>query len=158
MQQRLHITRNESVALLTLVALLLVGIGVQALQRQPAPPPTDSPLRVKTRSTPPITRVPGANRGGDSAHAAAEHTASDRTPSPAPERQVDLNTASIDELKRLPGIGPVLADRIMHHREAYGPFLEVGDLTRVRGIGAKTLAQLEPLVAVRGTTRNVSPE
>ncbi len=50
-------------------------------------------------------------------------------------RMIDLNTASVEELVRLPGIGEVLAGRIVAHREAHGRFDTIDDLTAVNGIG-----------------------
>lgn len=49
----------------------------------------------------------------------------------------DINTASIEELSLIPGIGEALAERIVAHREEHGPFRDVTDLTAVPGIGAK---------------------
>ena len=57
---------------------------------------------------------------------------------------VDVNTASADELQRLPGVGPVMAGAIVAGR----PFRSVGELDRVRGIGTKTLEKLRPFVVV----------
>ena len=48
---------------------------------------------------------------------------------------VDLNAAGADELMCLPGVGPVLADRILAERDAGGPFASVDDLARVPGVG-----------------------
>ena len=61
---------------------------------------------------------------------------------------VNLNRASADRLEEIPGVGPVLADRIVHHRQANGPFLEVEDLLDVSGIGEGKLAELRRHVAV----------
>jgi competence protein ComEA len=60
---------------------------------------------------------------------------------------VHVNSASAEELKRLPGIGPTLAQRIIEARAAR-PFRSVEELRRVRGIGAKTLERLRPHVTV----------
>jgi competence protein ComEA len=60
---------------------------------------------------------------------------------------VAVNSASAEELQRLPGIGPTLAKRIIETREAR-PFRSVEELRRVRGIGAKTLERLRPHVTV----------
>ncbi len=64
---------------------------------------------------------------------------------------VDLNTADSRELESLPGIGPVMAGRIIAHREANGPFASIDDMENVPGIGPKTLESLRPLVTVSGT-------
>ena len=48
---------------------------------------------------------------------------------------VDLNTAGTEELQRLPGVGPVLAGRILEERAVGGPFASVDDLVRVPGVG-----------------------
>jgi len=64
-------------------------------------------------------------------------------------RPMDLNGASAADLELLPRIGPALAGRIVAFREENGDFESVGGLTRVRGIGPRTLEQLRPLVSVR---------
>lgn len=61
---------------------------------------------------------------------------------------VNINTATAAELDTLPGIGPVLAERIVAWRTENGPFLTVDDLGEVSGIGDKVLADVRPLVAV----------
>ncbi|WNM25467.1 ComEA family DNA-binding protein [Demequina capsici] len=59
---------------------------------------------------------------------------------------VRLATATADDLEQLPGIGPVLAARIVQDREENGPFMSVEDLTRVSGIGESLVGQLDGLV------------
>lgn len=61
---------------------------------------------------------------------------------------VNVNTATLDQLEALPGIGPVLAQRIVDYREQHGPFHAVEDLLDVSGIGDSHLADLKPLVTV----------
>lgn len=56
---------------------------------------------------------------------------------------LDINAASAEELAGLPGIGEVLAQRIVDYRAEHGPFETVEDLTEVSGIGEKKLAELE---------------
>jgi competence protein ComEA len=58
--------------------------------------------------------------------------------------QVDVNQAPWPELAQLPGIGETLAKRIVELRETDGPFVDHGDLERVRGIGPKTLEGMKP--------------
>jgi competence ComEA-like helix-hairpin-helix protein len=58
------------------------------------------------------------------------------------EERIDLNEASAEALDRLPGIGPVLARRIVEHRETFGPFERAEDLTSVAGIGENSVRRL----------------
>jgi comEA protein len=59
---------------------------------------------------------------------------------------VDLNRATLVELDALPGIGPVLARRIVEHRGRHGPFRSVDELRAVAGIGPALLERLRGLV------------
>jgi len=59
---------------------------------------------------------------------------------------ININTATREQLESLPGIGPVLAQRIIDYREQHGPFQAVGQLTMVEGIGSKRLAALLSLI------------
>lgn len=61
---------------------------------------------------------------------------------------VNINTAGIDELDRLPGIGEATARAIVEEREANGPFSVPEDLMRVSGIGEKKYAKLEAMICV----------
>lgn len=65
-----------------------------------------------------------------------------------PDGRLDLNLADADDLDELPGIGSVLAERILAHRAAIGRFTSIDELRDVKGIGAATFAELAGAVAV----------
>ncbi|MSP59057.1 MAG: helix-hairpin-helix domain-containing protein [Myxococcales bacterium] len=106
---------------------------------------------------------------GPTVGSAAEHPRAAKALSPAPQPDeeapgpprgrvrtmlhgvVNLNQADEVALELLPGIGPAKAKQILEHRKAH-PFRKVEDLTRVKGIGRKTLAKLKPYLAVAGAT------
>ena len=66
----------------------------------------------------------------------------------APDGVVDLNTATLADLDTLPGVGPVLAQRILDWRTEHGRFTSVDELREVAGIGERTFAELAPRVRV----------
>ncbi len=88
-----------------------------------------------------VTPPPGAP-------AAAGPAAGPAGAAPAPGAPVNLNTATLADLDTLPGVGPVLAQRILDHREQHGGFASVGDLRKVDGIGSSRYEQLKDLVTV----------
>ena len=61
---------------------------------------------------------------------------------------VNVNTATLDQLEALPGIGPALARRIIDYRTQHGPFQSVNDLLNVSGMGDKRLADMKSQVTV----------
>lgn len=90
-----------------------------------------------------------------SAPAAAQTQTPEETPSPteseAPAGPVDLNTAGLEELLTLPGIGETRAKAILAFREEHGPFQYVEDLIQVPGIGEGILEGLMDQTTVGGT-------
>ncbi|MEW6347587.1 MAG: helix-hairpin-helix domain-containing protein [Thermodesulfobacteriota bacterium] len=67
---------------------------------------------------------------------------------------IDLNRAQKPDLVAIPGIGPVLAERLITHRESVGGFSKIEDLAAVRGIGKKKLAAIYPFVKVTSSGRS----
>ena len=67
--------------------------------------------------------------------------------SPGTAGPVRLNTATLEQLDALPGVGPVTAQKILDHRQQHGAFSSVDDLDAIPGIGPARLEQLRPLVA-----------
>ena len=81
--------------------------------------------------------------------------AAEEAPASAPEAEtreekipVNINTATKEELMTLPGVGEVLADRIIEYRETYGRFVAAEQLMDVSGIGEQRYADLADLVSV----------
>lgn len=66
---------------------------------------------------------------------------------------LDANADRATDLERLPGVGPVLAARIVRDRARYGPYASVSALTRVQGVGPRTVARMAPFVSADTATR-----
>ncbi len=64
------------------------------------------------------------------------------------EERININTASVEELTRLPGIGTTLATRIIEHRHKHGPFKRPQDMIVVRGMSAKRYRQISHLIRI----------
>ena len=86
-----------------------------------------------------IHETPGASTSAISTRPPAETQSAPR---------ININTASADELEKLPGIGKGLAERIIEHREKYGLFRKPAHLIIVRGISDKRFHALQDLITV----------
>jgi competence protein ComEA len=64
----------------------------------------------------------------------------------APSGPLSLNSATLEQLDALPGIGPVTAQKIIDYRREHGPFRSVDDLDAIAGIGPSRLENLQGLV------------
>jgi len=170
LQQRLSITGIEATAILVLCGALTVGFSVRQLQRQMTHPAADlfsevdaewaerdslassegaesaAPFQFETRIVPADSVVIPTSGYAD---APPRRRTSSRSRSAAnnPVR-MDLNTADVEMLQRLPRIGPALAGRIIAYRQDRGPFSSVNQVVNVRGIGEKTLEKMTPWLYV----------
>jgi competence protein ComEA len=96
-------------------------------------------------------------RKGEASAPALASVAPSRTPRSAPQAAatatpqfpINLNTATAEQLEAIPGIGPVLAQRIIEYRQTHGRFQSVDELREVRGIGPKRLENMRPYVVVK---------
>ncbi len=66
-----------------------------------------------------------------------------------PSGLIDPNTATSEELQTIPGIGPVLASRIVEYREQVKKFQKVEDLLEIKGIGKKTLEKIREYIEIK---------
>jgi competence protein ComEA len=85
--------------------------------------------------------APAASGGTSGDAGAASGSATPTTP-------LDLNTATVEQLDGLPGVGPVLAGRVLEWRTQHGGFTSVEQLRQVKGLGGKTGQELMALVRV----------
>jgi competence protein ComEA len=118
------------------------GIGPARLEK----------LRPYVRVEPPVTATVSVT---SSAPASTPRSSSPGKKTLPANTRVDLIRASATELQRLPGVGPVLSDRIIQQREK-APFRTVDELRKVSGIGAKTLEKLRPHVTVGETASDTA--
>src|SRR6266849_7305993 len=73
-----------------------------------------------------------------------------------PEKPVNLNTATSEQLQQVPGIGPATAGKILQMRKTYGPIKSVDDLLAIRGLGAKRLEKMRKYLTVGKPTASKS--
>ena len=115
------------------------GVEITPASQRPAPPTAKAPVPTPAAQSPTAASEPSAPA-----------TASVTEPAQAEQRPatIDINSASADELTALPGIGEVLAARIVAYRTANGPFVRSDQLIAVDGIGTVTYERLRPHIRV----------
>lgn len=133
------LTRQEQRATIFLLAAFGAGCVVMFYRQQLPPPPLDPEQAAVMDDF--VRAVQERTRPLPSDTATAAFTQ-------AVAARLNLNTATLAELTALPGIGPVMAQRIVDYRTQQGRFRSVTELAKVRGIGKKRLAELAPLVTV----------
>lgn len=170
-------TPAERQALLFVAAVAALGVGVRGYRAVSAAPPAASDRVALAAQMAAVDsaitsggarRTAGARRAPESpAGAPRSEVRRVRPPresdsaEPTGEAQgrlVDLDVAGVNELDRLPGIGPALAARIVADRDANGPFGSLPRLERVRGIGPSLAKKLEPHVTFSLSPRHSDTE
>jgi competence ComEA-like helix-hairpin-helix protein len=154
-------SRPQLKLLLLLAAIFLAGLGVREW-RADFPAAAERLERFDHEDPPPpIPPVPRSRAAPRWAPARVEAAAPPRAaqsprtrapapppPAPADPRPLDLNRAGVDEIARLPGVGPSLARRIVEERERVGRFDSPDGLRGILGLGPKKLAALRDHVTV----------
>jgi competence protein ComEA len=64
-------------------------------------------------------------------------------PAPAPAEKINLNSATVEQLQTLPGIGPAIAKNIVEHRAKVGKFNRIEEVINVKGVGEKKFQQIK---------------
>src|SRR5580692_4451322 len=141
----------------------LAAIGRAAVAGSVATPAGALAAVTSASADPPMAPSPPTARPAESliatasAAAAPAATSPAATPSPStsrgpasPEDPVILNSAGIDDLRRLPGIGEKRATAILALRARLGRLRAIEDLMKVKGIGRATMRRLRPLVRLDG--------
>ena len=89
-----------------------------------------------------------ATRPSDAIETAADSSDTQTATQSVLGKKMNINTATAEELDALPGIGPVLAQRIIDYRQENGAFSDASELARVTGIGEKKLNEIIELITV----------
>ncbi|OYT68581.1 MAG: competence protein ComEA [Armatimonadetes bacterium JP3_11] len=121
-------TANADLDALNLAETLTDGQKIYVPRKGEAPPPT-----LATNAT----------------HSTTQANPRRAKPTSAVRFPLDLNTATAEQLEAIPGIGPVLAQRIVDYRHTKGRFQSVDELLEVQGIGQKRLETMRPYVVVK---------
>jgi hypothetical protein len=156
-------TRQQLTLLLLLLGAAGVGLTVvhwraahpelvERLEQLDREPGSASRIVPRDEASPSMTEIRPTRTGRSPVGERAARTPrvpKRQTPPPEePRPPLDLNHASLDDLTRLPGVGPVLARRILATRDALERFGAVDDLVRVRGLSRAKLERLRPFVGV----------
>jgi comEA protein len=72
----------------------------------------------------------------------------------ASDERININTASLEELQKLPRIGPKIAQRVIDYRKANGDFKKIEEIMKVKGIGEKTFNRFKDMITVGPESAN----
>ncbi|CAN5171386.1 hypothetical protein BH23GEM2_BH23GEM2_03870 [soil metagenome] len=141
------ITQSERKALLFLAVVVALGTGVRVVRARAVEGPAEA-SRVALAAQ--LARVDSARKGRRGKAGRAAGKAAALQPGDPP---IDLDQAAAAEIQRLPGIGKVVAERIVFNRDSFGTFGSLKDLQRVKGVGPKLAERIRPHVTFSGVAR-----
>jgi competence protein ComEA len=144
-------TKRETFAVYGILAVFALGLLFHGLNRYRfyqdfidiSPPVHEEAERRNTRGG-----DDGAQHSSNTNSETARYTDGERT-SEAEVRMIDINSATLVDLMKLPGIGKVTALNIIDYRTVNGPYGSVDELIEVKGIGEKKLEMLKQHVTIR---------
>ncbi len=151
----MELTRGEKCICLIALAFVAAVLLHSFLQPKPATleisavpetTPAASAAEVPTENP---TEAPAEVSAAPTGEAPAENTAAPEPETAWDGQKLDLNRATQEDLEQLPGIGPVLAGRILEWRSAHGAFSKTEELLEVSGIGQGKLEKIFPYVFVK---------
>ena len=133
-------TRLQQRAILFLLVTFTAGCAVLMYRRLQQPPPAAPAIVTQFESL-------ARKSDGDKVEGRAAAGIPSKPERVSPKR-IDINRASAVELTALPGIGAVMAKRIVDYRERHGKFRRFEDLNQVHGLGRRRLAALKEWVVI----------
>jgi competence protein ComEA len=148
---KLQISKEERVAVAILMIVIIITAGINVLLKERTVPAPENHEAILTEFERKSVQLEQRNR-----EIAARYEPGQEVESIMPDEQetvmlsdkIDINSAGASELETLPGIGSTYAQRIIEYRETNGEFASVEELTKVKGIGNKTLEKLKPFITI----------
>lgn len=143
----LGFTSKESKFIIFLLLTFLVGLAVRIFQFKVNPITETPSLDFK--------KLRDTSKFANSGNSNTKRYDSSNFNEP---KYIFLNQADKEEFKKLPGIGPVKAERIVQYRTSNGEFSSIDELTAVKGIGKKTIEKLRPFLKINKNNQNIIME
>jgi comEA protein len=162
--QRINFTRNESRVILFSIVLLLSGLLINYFKGNSAEysggktfartentnniPPEKNPGNPGSTLTSVEENTILENESAEDSLEAGNKINKSKKEDKLAGVQINLNTASKEQLKTLPGVGDSTAEKIIAYRENHGGFNKIEDLMKIKGIGKKKFGKLKPYITV----------
>ncbi len=142
---------SANVHALNLAAHAEDGSQIHVPTKKEAPPQSSPDPETLVRHDPAVTKSMSSARVTPTSVKASKGTSSGKGDKLTPEskEKINLNTAGSDELQRLPGIGPAMAERVLAYRKEAGGFKTIEEMMQVKGIGEKKYAKMERFLRIK---------